>query len=263
MMMRISVHSTKQELGQKAASLGGDAIARTIAERGQANIVLATGASQFEVLDALSRRTDIDWSRVTAFHLDEYIGLPESHPASFRRYLKERFVARVPTIGAFHFIEGDAADLPAELARINGLIVAHPIDVIFAGIGENGHLAFNDPPADFDAEQGFKVVDLDARCRAQQFGEGWFETPDAVPERAISMTIRQIMRGHLLVVSVSDERKANAVREVLEGPVTNLCPASILQRHPDCHLFLDSAAAQRLSTATLNVSVVNTSSSFV
>ena len=244
--MRISRAADSHALGREAAHLGGAAIREAIAARGHAAIVLATGASQFEMLAALCQRRDIDWSRVTAFHLDEYIDLPETHPASFRRYLAERFLAHVPTIGAFHAIDGNAADLGAELARLNGLIEPLAIAVVFAGIGENGHLAFNDPPADFETEDGFKAVTLDEACRRQQLGEGWFAELDAVPHRAISMTIRQIMRGQLVVLSVSGDRKAAAVRDAVAGAVTPLCPASILQQHPNCHLFLDPPAAKHL-----------------
>jgi glucosamine-6-phosphate deaminase len=210
--MRISRAADSHALGREAAHLGGTAIREAIAARGHAAIVLATGASQFEMLAALCERRDIDWSRVTAFHLDEYIDLPETHPASFRRYLAERFLAHVPTIGAFHPIDGNAADLGAELARLNGLIEPLAIAVVFAGIGENGHLAFNDPPADFETEDGFKAVTLDEACRRQQLGEGWFPAIDAVPHRAISMTIRQIMRGQLVVLSVSGRQPRCAMR---------------------------------------------------
>jgi glucosamine-6-phosphate deaminase len=252
--MRISLHADAHELGREAAALGGTAILEAIATRGRADIVLATGASQFEMLSALVQRHDIDWSRVTAFHLDEYIDLPETHAASFRRYLKERFLAHVPEIGALHFIDGNG-DVAAEIARINSLIAPLTIDVVFAGIGENCHLAFNDPPADFDADEGFKVVTLDEACRRQQLGEGWFPSLEAVPHQAISMTIRQIMRGRVLVLSVSGDRKAEAVRDAVEGPVTNLHPASILQRHPNCHLFLDLPAAKHLAATTVTTTL--------
>ena len=244
--MRLSIETDQHALGQEAARLGGTAIREAIAARGHAVIVLATGASQFEMLEALCQRTDIDWSRVTAFHLDEYIDLPETHAASFRRYLRARFLAHVPAIGAMHLIDGNAADLAGEVARLNALIEPLAIDVVFAGIGENGHLAFNDPPADFDAADGFMVVMLDEACRRQQLGEGWFPALDAVPLQAISMTIRQIMRGQLVVLSVSGDRKAAAVRDAVSGPVTSLCPASILQQHSNCHLFLDPPAAKHL-----------------
>ncbi len=245
--MHLSLHEDAEALGRAAAASGAAVIGKAIAARGHATIVLATGASQFELLAALCRNTEIDWRRVTAFHLDEYIDLPEAHPASFRRYLRERFLAHVPQIGALHLIDGNTPDLPGELARLNALIAPLAIDVVFAGIGENGHLAFNDPPADFAAEEGFKIVTLDEACRRQQLNEGWFPSLDLVPARAITMTVRQIMRGRRLVLSISGDRKAAAVRGAVEGPVTNLCPASILQWHPDCGLFLDHAAAGRLA----------------
>lgn len=246
-MIDIRLHDSKQDNAIAAAAFGGAAIRDTIAARGAANIVIATGASQFEMLEALVAAPGIDWSKVTAFHLDEYIDMPETHPASFRKYLKERFTGKLPTLGAFHFIAGDAPDLDAELARINALLDAHPIDVMFAGIGENGHLAFNDPPADFESTIAYKVVQLEERCRRQQFGEGWFPTFDDVPTEAISMTVQRIVSARVIVLTVPDERKAEAVRHVLEGPVTNMWPGSILQQHPDCHAFLDRAAASQLT----------------
>jgi len=246
-MIDIRQYTTKSETGEAAAAFGAQAISDAIARRGLANIVIATGASQFETLAALVMHEEIDWTRVTAFHLDEYIGMPDTHPASFRRYIKERFTGKLPTLGAFHFIDGDAPDLQAELERINALLDRRPIDVMFAGIGENGHLAFNDPPADFTSTVAFKVVELEERCRRQQFGEGWFATLDEVPAVAISMTVQRMMSSRIVVLTVPDERKAEAVREVLEGPVTNLWPASILQQHPACHVFLDLAAASKLT----------------
>lgn len=245
-MIDTRLYPTKSETGTAAAAFGAKAIADAIARLGRANIVVATGASQFEMLDALVQHDEIDWSRVTAFHLDEYIDMPETHGASFRRYLKERFTGRLPGLGAFHFIHGDAPDLEAELKRISTLLDEHPIDVMFAGIGENGHLAFNDPPADFTSTVAYKVVELEERCRRQQFGEGWFATLDDVPTRAISMTVQRMVSARVVILTVPDARKAEAVHEVLEGPVTNMWPASILQQHPDCHLFLDVPAASRL-----------------
>ncbi|OQM74258.1 glucosamine-6-phosphate deaminase [Manganibacter manganicus] len=244
--MKIHVEPNKKKLGDEAAELGAEAIRSAIRTRGAANIVVATGASQFELLAALVAQDDIDWSRVTAFHLDEYIAMPDTHPASFRRYLRERFTSHLPTLGAFHFIKGDEPDPAAELARINALISSHPIDVVFAGIGENAHLAFNDPPADFDAPVPFHVVELDERCRRQQFGEGWFATFEDVPTRAISMTVRQIMKSGLVVLAVPDRRKAEAVRDTLEGPITPMVPASVLRRHANCHLFLEPESAALL-----------------
>lgn len=246
-MIDINIHDSKPENGKAAAAFGAAAIRDAIAARGKANVVVATGASQFEMLEALVAEPGIDWSKVTAFHLDEYIGMPETHPASFRKYLKERFTGKLPTLGAFHFIVGDAPDLDAELDRMNAVLDAHPIDVMFAGIGENGHLAFNDPPADFETTLAYQVVELEERCRRQQFGEGWFPTFDDVPTEAISMTVQRIVSSRTVVLTVPDERKAEATQHVLEGPVTNMWPASILQEHPDCHAFLDSAAASRLT----------------
>ena len=211
-MIDIHYYRAKSDGGAAAAAFGARAIQRAIAERGSATVVVATGASQFEMLDALVTHAEVDWSRVTGFHLDEYVGIPDSAPASFRRYLRERFTGRLPQLGAFHFIEGDASDIDGEIARLNALLDRHPIDVAFAGVGENGHLAFNDPPADFDAIVAYKRVVLDEPCRRQQLGEGWFPNLDAVPREAISMTVQRIMSAGTIVVTVPDERKAGAVR---------------------------------------------------
>jgi glucosamine-6-phosphate deaminase len=245
-MIDVRCHADKSKSGAAAAAFGAKAIARTLAERGRATIVVATGASQFEMLAALVQVPGIDWSRVSAFHLDEYIGMPDTHPASFRGYLKQRFCDKLPKLGAFHYIHGDAPDLGAEIARLNALMDSDPIDVMFAGIGENGHLAFNDPPADFDTTAAYKVVQLDDRCRQQQFGEGWFKTFADVPTEAISMTVKRICSSRTILVTAPDARKAEALQGTLEGPVTNLCPASILQTHADCHLFIDPPAASKL-----------------
>jgi glucosamine-6-phosphate deaminase len=202
--------------------------------------------SQYPMLEAL-KRVDIDWGKVTAFHLDEYVGLAPDHPGSFRLYLEERFLGALSTRPRFIPVNGDAADTDAEVARLGALIAEHPIDVCFAGIGENGHLAFNDPPADFATTDPYLAVDLDEVCRRQQLGEGWFPTMDAVPRRAISMSIRQIMASRKIVLSVPDGRKAKAVRDTVEGPVSPVCPASILQQHPDATLHLDTASASLLA----------------
>jgi len=241
---------TAQEAGRDGAIRGAEAIRKAIASKGKAAIILATGASQFDLLAALVELPGIDWSKVTAFHLDEYIGLPESHPASFRKYLKERFLAKVPDLGRFVFVEGDAAYLGGELARLGNAIVRDPIDVAFVGIGENGHLAFNDPPADFEIETPYIVVELDEPCRRQQMGEGWFATLDDVPARAVSMSIRQIMKSATIICTVPDARKAPAVKACLEEPVSNLRPASILRDHADAHLYLDAASASLLSSSS-------------
>lgn len=243
--MDIRVHEDKVSLGRAAAEEGSRGIRQALAERGVANVILATGASQFEMLDALVGE-DIDWSRVTIFHLDEYVGLPVTHGASFRKYLRERVMDRLPVKPAFVEVAGDAVDPVAETVRLGELIARHPVDVCFAGIGENGHLAFNDPPADFDTEAPYLVVNLDEACRRQQLGEGWFPTLDDVPRQAISMGVRQILKSRQIVLSVPDERKAEAVAGAVDGPVTPMCPASILQNHPHTTLHLDTASAARL-----------------
>ncbi|MBV9568979.1 MAG: glucosamine-6-phosphate deaminase [Hyphomicrobiales bacterium] len=246
--MKLELHSSKVALGAAAAALGAKAIRDAIARRGASTVVVATGMSQLEMLDQLASAKDIDWSKVTAFHLDEYVGLPSSHPASFRRYLGERFVARLPALKDFVAVEGDAQDLDAEVARLNARLEDLAVDVCFAGIGENCHLAFNDPPADFSTEDPYLVVELDEACRRQQFGEGWFSSLAEVPRRAISMSVRQIMKAGELVVSVPDLRKAKAVKAAVEGEVSPQFPASILQRHAACTIFLDPPAASLLST---------------
>jgi glucosamine-6-phosphate deaminase len=241
----IRIFSDKREMSAAAAGAGASAIRQAISDRGEATIILATGASQFEMLDALVTAPAVAWDKVTAFHLDEYIGLPMSHPASFRRYLKERFVDRVPGLKTFHFIDGEA-DPDKETLRLDRLIDRKRVDVAFIGIGENGHLAFNDPPADFDTDKPYLVVSLDEACRRQQMGEGWFPTLQDVPARAISMSIKRILASRMLVVTVPDRRKAEAVRGAVEGGLTNQVPASILRSHPDCTLFLDQEAASLL-----------------
>ena len=243
--MNVIVCKDKEELGRLAAERGAALIRRALEKKGKANIILATGASQFEMLANLVK-ADVDWSKVTAFHLDEYIGLPETHPASFRKYLKERFSSKVP-IGAFHFVNGDAEDPQAECRRLGELISRHPIDVAFVGIGENGHLAFNDPPADFETEEPYLVVELDEACRRQQLGEGWFASLDEVPTQAISMSIRQILKSRAIICSVPDQRKAVAVQKAVEGPVTPQVPSSILQTHPETFLYLDPDSASLLN----------------
>ncbi len=247
-MLDIRIVPDKVTLGVQAAALGANAIREALARHGEATIIVATGASQFEVLQHLVTADGIDWSKVTAFHLDEYVGLSEAHPASFRRYLRERFVA--PVGGTVTFVPVDGENDPqAETRRLNALIAGRRIDVCFAGIGENCHLAFNDPPADFETTEPYIVVTLDEACRRQQFGEGWFESFEAVPQRAISMSVRQIMTSKLIVLSVPDERKAKATRDAVEGSVNPLHPASILQTHPNTVLFLDPPAASLLAKA--------------
>jgi len=243
--MNIQVFDTKQELGTAAAKRAAAAIGEAIARAGAARVIAATGASQFEFLDALTATAGLDWGRVDVFHLDEYVGVSDSHPASFRRYLRERIVERVHP-RSFELLAGDAADPAAECRRVGALIARAPIDVAFVGIGENGHLAFNDPPADFVTEEPYLVVELDAACRRQQLGEGWFASLDDVPRRAISMSIRQILKAREILCIVPDARKAKAVSECLEGAVSPLHPSSILQSHPATTIYLDRDSAALL-----------------
>jgi glucosamine-6-phosphate deaminase len=245
--MQLNVSATKQQMGQAAAHWGAKVIRAAIESRGEANIIVATGASQFEMLEALVAEPDIAWNKVTAFHLDEYAGLPIDHPASFRLYLWQRFVSQLPQpLRGFHYLNGEH-DCAAECVRVGSILKNHPIDVAFVGIGENGHLAFNDPPADFETEEPYLVVDLDDACRQQQLGEGWFPTFEDVPAKAISMSVRQIMKSHAIACTVPDERKARAVKASLEGDVSPDVPASILQQHANTMLFLDEPAASLLS----------------
>lgn len=236
----------KLAMGKAAAAAGAEHIRRALAERGAANIIVATGASQFEMLAALVKEPNINWNRVTGFHLDEYVGLAIDHPASFRGYLWQRFVSQLPLpLRAFHFLNAEA-NPQAECKRVAEILRKHPVDVAFVGIGENGHLAFNDPPADFETEEPYLVVQLDDACRRQQLGEGWFPTFDDVPKQAISMSVRQIMNSAAIICTVPDERKAQAVKGAVEGAVSPQVPASILQQHRHCTLFLDPPAAAQL-----------------
>ncbi len=244
--MNIQQFETPVELGIKAAQKAESLIVEAIAENGQANIILATGTSQFETLKNLIQSKKIDWSKVNMFHLDEYLGISENHPASFCAYLQERFVRQVKPLKSVHFISGSIDVAEQTCRNLGAKIEAHPIDVALIGIGENGHLAFNDPPADLDTKEAFIIVELDEACRQQQLGEGWFPNLEAVPERAISMSIAQILKSKNLIVSVPDRRKANAVQSTVLGPVNNTCPASTLQTHPACDLYLDKAAASLL-----------------
>jgi glucosamine-6-phosphate deaminase len=243
--MEIRRFESKVAMAEAAAERAAAALREAIAREGRAHVIAATGASQFEFLDALTQTADVDWTRTVFFHLDEYVGLPGTHPASFRRYLKERIVARVHP-GAFHFIEGDAPDPRLECRRVGELVSRQPIDVAFVGIGENGHLAFNDPPADFETEEPYLVVDLDEACRRQQLGEGWFARLEDVPRQAISMSVHQILESREILCVVPDARKAAAVRDTVELPVSPLRPASILRTHARTTLFLDGPASALL-----------------
>lgn len=248
--MKLNVYDSPGAASQAAAEVAAGILREAIAAQGRAVFVAATGNSQLEFLKHLTAAPGIAWERTAMFHLDEYIGIPSSHPASFRRYLGERLTSRVP-VGRVHFIQGDAPDLSAELARLNAAIAATAIDVAFIGIGENGHIAFNDPPADFATETPFIVVNLDEACRRQQIGEGWFVSIDAVPRQAISMSVKQIMKAARILCTVLENRKAKAVKTCLEGEIGPMFPASILRTHPSCEVFLDRDAAGLLSQSAL------------
>jgi glucosamine-6-phosphate deaminase len=245
--MNIAVFKDKASLAAGAAAQAATAIRKAISDKGGARIIAATGASQFEFLDVLTGMPDIDWKRVEMFHLDEYIGLPLTHPASFRGYLLKRLINKVG-IARYHLLDGELD--PAAVAREVGTELATaPIDVAFVGIGENGHLAFNDPPADFETESPYLVVKLDEACRRQQMGEGWFATLADVPDTAISMSVRQILKAQEIICIVPDARKARAVVACLEGDITTNAPASILRSHPRCTVYLDNDSAALLTSA--------------
>ena len=243
--MQIRVLDDPAALAVAAARDAAARIRNAIGARGRARIVAATGASQIAFLDALVREPGVEWGEVEMFHLDEYIGLPIEHPASFRKYLLERLIGPAG-ITKHHLLNGEL-DPAAVCADVGALIREEPVDVAMVGIGENGHLAFNDPPADFDTKEPYLVVRLDERCRLQQVGEGWFARLADVPETAISMSVRQILDARSIVCVVPDKRKAEAVRASLEGPVDPMTPASILQRHPDITIYLDRESASLLT----------------
>ena len=243
--MIIKVFIDKIQLGEAAARQAADAIKHAVSERGHARIVAATGASQFEFLNALTKTPGIDWTKVEMFHLDEYVGLPITHPASFRKYLLERLIE--PTgIAQYHLLDGEAD--PDEVCnRVGAEISASPIDVAFVGIGENGHLAFNDPPADFETGEPYIVVNLDEACRRQQVGEGWFAGLDDVPKQAISMTVKQILKSREIVCIVPDARKAEAVKNCFENEISPQFPASILRAHDATTVYLDTHSSSLLN----------------
>jgi glucosamine-6-phosphate deaminase len=247
--MILKLFNDKRALAAAAAEQAATAIRRAIAEHGKARIIAATGASQFEFLEALTSLSDIDWKKVEMFHLDEYIGLPASHPASFRNYLQERLIRKTGIIH-HHLLNGEGD--PAEVIRRTSQVLREtPVDVAFVGVGENGHLAFNDPPADFETEEEYLVVNLDEDCRRQQLGEGWFPTLYDVPRQAISMSVRQILKAKEIICIVPDARKAKAVKSCFEGEISPLVPASILRTHPNTTVYLDQHSAALLSSVVM------------
>lgn len=242
--LEVRVHADTAALGVAAAHDAARTITDAIADRGSASVMFASGNSQLVFLHVLTSRSDVEWSRVVGFHMDEYVGIGGDHPASFRRYMRERIVERAHP-AAFHEIHGDAADVQAECERYAALLREHPLDLCCLGVGENGHLAFNDPPvADFDDPLDVKVVELDDACRLQQVGEGHFSSLDSVPATAMTVTIPALLRAHRVLAIVPEQRKREPVRRALTGPVDESCPASILQtqEHATLHLDAESAA---------------------
>jgi len=245
----VRVFEDKLSLSRAAAEQAASTLRRAIQENGSARIIVATGASQLDFLDALTKNAGIDWQCVEMFHLDEYLGLPITHPASFRNYLLDNFISKAG-ITKYHLLDGNGEPEKVILEAGSELNSA-PIDIAFAGIGENGHLAFNDPPADFQTDEPYLIVSLDEACRRQQVGEGWFADLSEVPTRAISMSIGQILKSREIIAVVPDMRKAQAVELCFEGEISPMAPASILRTHPNASLYLDSASSSLLSAATL------------
>lgn len=243
MNITINVSSTPQELGRQAASAIAILLNDAIQTQGSARLILSTGASQFETLDALVKE-QIAWEKVEMFHLDEYVALPENHIASFRKYLKERFVNKLP-LKAAYFVNGEG-DVEANIAALTLRLREKPVDVGVIGIGENGHIAFNDPPADFETDDAYKIVTLDERCRRQQVGEGWFENVDSVPKQAITMCVKQIMSCRHIITAAPHNVKAEAIYNTITRPIDPSVPATILKTHPDWRLFIDDASASQL-----------------
>jgi glucosamine-6-phosphate deaminase len=239
------IFDDKASLSRAAAEHAAAVLRQAIAQNGCARIIAATGASQIDFLDNLTKAPGIEWQSVEMFHLDEYIGLPMAHPASFRKFLLERLIQKTG-IRKYHFLDGDAGHLES-VRRVGEALASAPIDVAFLGIGENSHLAFNDPPADFETEVPYLIVTLDDACKRQQVGEGWFSSVWEVPRQAISMSVRQILKAKEILAIVPDSRKAKAVKACLEGDVNPMAPASILRTHPNTTVYLDKNSAALLA----------------
>ena len=243
MNINLTISKDAKLNGKRAAELIANLINEAIKERGKARIVVSTGSSQFEMFEALIK-LDVDWSKVEMFHLDEYVNLPESHIASFRKYLKERFVSKV-NLKAAYFVSGEG-NIEENISYLTKELIKDIIDVGIIGIGENGHIAFNDPPADFETDEAYKVVTLDQKCRAQQVGEGWFKSIENVPTQAISMTPKEIMKAKHIVTVAPHSVKADAIYKTITTPISPMVPATLLKTHPDWHLFIDDASASKL-----------------
>lgn len=246
--MKLKIFENKRALSEAAAQHASAALQAIIASQGRARIVAATGTSQLDFFDALTKSGGIDWQRVEMFHLDEYVGLPITHGASFRKYLLENLISKTG-ISNYHLLDGEA-DPEEVIRRVGNELLSAPIDAAFVGVGENGHLAFNDPPADFQTEEPYLIVKLDEACRRQQVGEGWFANISEVPSEAISMSVRQILKAKEIIAVVPDARKANAVKACMEGEISPMAPASILRTHAETTLYLDRESAALVDRTT-------------
>ena len=247
--MQVTVLRSKIAAGEAAAKHAAQALQRVLATSNTARIIAATGASQLDFLESLTSRSGIDWERVEMFHLDEYVGIPVTHAASFRKYLMERFIQKTG-IKRYHLLDGEG-DADEVIRKIGGELKSRPVDIAFVGIGENGHLAFNDPPADFETEEPYLIVELDAACRRQQVMEGWFADISEVPSQAISMSVKQILKTDEIIAIVPGARKSLAVKACLEGEIGPMAPASILRTHSNTTTYLDTDSASLLSGATI------------
>ena len=245
--MNLRIFEDATTVARAASEQAAASIEKAIAEHGRCRLVLATGNSQIEFLEVLTRQAGLDWRKVEAFHLDEYVGISSVHPASFRKFLLERVIHKTG-IAEYHLVQGDADDLSAAIREVSIQLTSAPVDLAFIGIGENGHIAFNDPPADLDTEEPYLVVELDDACRRQQVGEGWFADISQVPRRAVSMSPRQILKAQEIIAVVTDSRKARAVKMCLEGEIRAQAPASILRQHPKATIYLDRNSASLLSS---------------
>ncbi|CAG7637935.1 6-phosphogluconolactonase [Paenibacillus allorhizosphaerae] len=248
--MEVKVLNTSDELGKAAAAHAAEVLRAAIKERGRARLTLSTGASQLDFLKHFVQ-ADVDWSKVEMFHLDEYVDLPETHPASFRKYLKERFLAHA-TVGRYELVNGEG-DIRRNIEQLNARLNEAPVDLALIGIGENAHVAFNDPPADFDTEEPYLVVDLAESCKRQQVGEGWFRSIEEVPKQAITMSIRQILKSAVIISCVPYQVKANAIKLTQENEVTNQIPSTILKTHPQWTLYLDKDSVSAVDSGRLTV----------
>lgn len=246
-LLKVKIYTTNTEMGKAAADYSADIIRDTLRAKAEASVIVATGASQFTFYDALIKKPDLEWNKVIIFHLDEYVGMTDQHPASFRKYLKERFIRHIHPKAVF-FLNGDTPDPQEEARKYARMLEKVEIDLACIGIGENGHIAFNDPPvADFNDPELVKIVRLDLDCRRQQLGEGWFPTLEDVPSHALSLTVSGIMRANKISCVVPDERKSEAIYHTIHDKISEKCPATILRTHPDCTLFLDESAARKIT----------------